>query len=79
MFGACTFIPDAKLGAVTCKRWFDGSLRLVRLDRGDFMTPKERELCENVVIVIVMVLGLIAIGFAIGFAIGSAVCGTLAR
>jgi len=35
------------------------------------MTPKEREFCENVVIVIVMVLGLLAIG--------SAVCGTLAR
>ena len=35
------------------------------------MTPKEREFCENVVIVIGMVLGLITIG--------SAVCGTLAR
>jgi|GEM_PF-1325165 len=35
------------------------------------MTPKEREFCEKVVVVIVMVLGLLAIG--------SAVCGTLAR
>ena len=35
------------------------------------MTAKEREFCENVVVVIVMVLGLLAIG--------SAVCGTLAR
>jgi len=43
----------------------------VRLDRGDLMTPKEREFCENVVIVIVMVLGLLAIG--------AAVCGMLAR
>lgn len=43
----------------------------VRLDRGDLMTPKEREFCEKVVVVIVMVLGLLAIG--------SAVCGMLAR
>jgi len=35
------------------------------------MTPKEREFCEKVVVVIVMVLGLIAII--------SAVCGALAR
>ena len=35
------------------------------------MTQKEREFCEKVVVVIVMVLGLLAIG--------SAVCGTLAR
>ena len=35
------------------------------------MTPKEREFCEKVVVVIAMVLGLLAIG--------SAVCGTLAR
>ena len=35
------------------------------------MTAKEREFCEKVVVVIVMVLGLLAIG--------SAVCGTLAR
>ena len=35
------------------------------------MTPKEREFCENIVIVIVMVLGLLAIG--------AAVCGMLAR
>lgn len=43
----------------------------MRLDRGDLMTPKEREFCEKVVVVIVMVLGLLAIG--------SAVCGTLVR
>ena len=35
------------------------------------MTPKEREFCEKVVVVIGMVLGLLAIG--------SVVCGTLAR
>lgn len=29
------------------------------------MTPKEREFCEKVVVVIVMVLGLLAIGSAV--------------